>query len=424
VRTVGDLRRLATLTGSRLVGVHTVAGELVGDFDVPDIDEGHPFAPAFMLEALAADDARTDPLPSRLIRWVRSRGARGPAAAHSYVLDHVRFQDEDVETFQRPTATLRLGYGDCDDSARVLRALASQSGIAARFVYFVKKRTPIHVCAQLWDRGRWQWAETTIPAHYGECPLAALERLGLDRPDIDGAPVVLKSASIGSMHATRGGHMLAHRFDGAIAGQGRQGRRQLRALVQRVATPVTAQALADALAAAWPSVVGGDPGQAIPILVAQSDFETGTWAACWNWNLGNVKTGSNWTGDFFNMTAGEGSAGQTMVASSWRSYPDLESGAAAWLGVLAAGYSSALGYAEAGDLANFVQALSDGGYFTADERTYYNGVAARYANYQSLVPSAAAGQVGQVNANLSTPVAIGAVLACVVLGATLAVASS
>jgi hypothetical protein len=43
-----------------------------------------------------------------------------------------------------------------------------------------------HVAPQLHDGARWWWAETTVPARFGEHPRAAAKRLGLThaRPDI------------------------------------------------------------------------------------------------------------------------------------------------------------------------------------------------------------------------------------------------
>jgi hypothetical protein len=362
---------MAQRSGCELVSARQIGGELVGEFMCPDVEEGKPLATATLLQDLTdTDDAATfDP---SVVWSIRSARGLGPAIAHRYIQEHVEFRPEKVETFARPAATLRAGYGDCDDSARALVGLARASGIRARLVFFLlDDGTPVHVTAELFSRGAWRWAETTIPARFGEHPFDAMARLGKKRPDMDGVAVVL-----GDDGTTRPARSI-----GAMDQQ-----------VARVGTPVSAQALADALAAAWPTSVGGSPGSAIQVLVAQSAFETGRWAAVWNWNLGNVKYSGGT--DWFTMTASEGSgASTTMVASKWRSYPTLEAGAAAWLSFLAANYATALTYAEQGDVADFVAALKSSGYFTGDQSQYATGVQQYYSQFSSIVPVAAAGSV-------------------------------
>ena len=361
---------MAKLAGCELVSVRQVAGELVGEFMCPDVEEGRPLATATLLEGLTAGDATADPPDPSLVLAIQSAGELAPQAAHAYVLEHVRFRAEEVETFARPSATLRAGAGDCDDSERVLVSLARACGIGARYVYFLQGGQPAHVTAQLQGLdGAWRWAETTIPARFGEHPFAAMRRLGMTRADLDGVPILLHDGRAVPL-TSAGGIMMGD-------------------LVDRIATPITAQTLLDALAAAWPSAVGGSPGQALQVLVAQSAFETGAWAAVWNYNLGNVKYTGNT--DYFTMTASEGSgASTTYVASEWRSYPTLAAGAAAWLAFLAANYSAALGYAEQGDVANFVASLKSSGYFTGDASDYTAGVQRYYTEYGSLTPSTAA----------------------------------
>lgn len=358
-----------------------MAGKLVGEFDCPDIDDGAPLATARLLQGLTTDDAALDPFNPSVLRKIRSAGKNAPQAAHAYVQTHVRFAPEEVETFQTPTATLASGVGDCDDSARALVSLAKATGTQARLVFFLQDGQPAHVTAQLWDRGGWKWAETTIAARYGEHPFHALDRLGMKRPDMSGTPIVLADDGTAS----------PVRSIGAMTGQ----------LVQRVATPVTGQDLANALAAAWPNVVGGDPGSAIGVLVAQSAFETGNWKAVWNNNLGNVKYTGNT--DYFQMTASEGSgASTTMVPSKWRSYPTLADGAAAWLNFMKLNYSNAMTFATTGDVASFVAALKSGGYFTGDTSQYTSGVQQYYSMYGGLAPDANAGHVDAITETVST----------------------
>ena len=399
MRTLADLRRLGEASGCKLVSAHRVDGELVGHFVCPDVVEGRPMATATLLQGLTSGDDDGE-IPPELVQAVRSAGALAPQVAHAVVRDGVEFREEKIETFQSPAATLRRGYGDCDDSARALVGLAHASGIPARLVAFTQEGTPAHVTAVLWDGDHWQWAETTIGALFGEHPFSALVRLGGKRPDLDGVPVALTEGPAGGTMGAMGD-----------------------TLVQRIATPVTSQSLADALAAAWPSSVGGNPGSAIQVLVAQSAFETGAWKAVWNNNLGNVKYSGGT--DYFQMTASEGSgASTTMVASSWRSYPTLATGAAAWLTFMANNYASALAYAEQGDVTDFVSALKSTGYFTGDLGQYTAGVQAYYSQYSGISPSATQGQIDQavdvVDGTVSETSAAAVVAAATGLGALLA----
>lgn len=160
-------------------------------------------------------------------------------------------------------------------------------------------------------------------------------------------------------------------------------------LQNRVATPISGQALADALATAWPTVVGGvAPAVAIRLLLAQSDFETGGWAACWNWNLGNAKHTPGDGTDWFVMTASEGSGSSaTMVKSMFRSYPTLQDGAQAYLRLMYKRFSSAWPYVLSGDATGFVQTLKAHGYFTGDLNDYTAGVKARLAKYTDIIPT-------------------------------------
>lgn len=158
-------------------------------------------------------------------------------------------------------------------------------------------------------------------------------------------------------------------------------------LVDRVATPIAPQALANALATMWPVVVGGvAPAGAIQLLLAQSDFETGTWNACWNWNLGNAKHVPGDGTDWFVMTATEGEDGH-MVKSMFRSYPTLQDGTKAYLTLLYKRFSAAWPYVMSGDVTNFVQTLKSHGYFTGKLDEYLAGVKARLTKYTSIVPT-------------------------------------
>jgi hypothetical protein len=206
VRTLADLQATAARTGCRLVRTRTDGrGNLVGEFECPDVDEGKPLATAIMLEGLTDEDSRVDVFDPAILE----AAARAPSPAaflHAFVQSAVEFTPEDVETFQTPSVTLATGKGDCDDSARALVALARAIGVKGRLVFFLQEGQPAHVAAQLQDAAApsnmsggmsgaappWRWAETTIAARFGEHPFQALERLGGARSDLSGAAFTLQ----------------------------------------------------------------------------------------------------------------------------------------------------------------------------------------------------------------------------------------
>lgn len=368
MRTRGDLRRYERASGCRLIHAYEGPEGLVGEWECPDVDEGEPMATATLLELLADDDPRVGAVPrlSGIFRHMgSSRGQRrGPEALHALVKRRARFRPEEGEVFQAPSVTLARGFGDCDDSARLLVVLAREEGYPARLVYFMQGGQPAHVCAQVFLRGAWRWAETSIDARFGEHPFHASDRLGLERPDIDGTPHLLRDGQAVPLRRTMG----------AMSGS----------QVTRAATPTDPQTFGNALLAVWPSVVGGQPSTAtLVLLTAMSAFETGAWKACWNYNYGNAKW---WGGtDYFTMTATEGDANPTMVASKFAAWPSMSAGVTGFLQILMASrYSAAWTAALAGDVAGFVSGLKSGGYFTGNLAQYTAGVQAYVTKYQGL----------------------------------------
>lgn len=118
---------------------------------------------------------------------------------HEYVMRGVDFVRDSVpipgiddgktgERFTNTMVTLKLGKGDCDDHARAVYALALAGGLPVRMAFLSKPFAsgPAHAVAQLGVDGAWWWAETTVPAWFGEQPYDAAKRLGLldARPDL------------------------------------------------------------------------------------------------------------------------------------------------------------------------------------------------------------------------------------------------
>ena len=157
-----------------------------------------PWAAARLLFELAQDDA-ADP-------WVRTWALSivdhvvqamglppGPqlppevadaiaVAIQQSVQQAIRFVHEPKETFQGARVTMALGYGDCDDHARLVYALARAAGLPATICFFEKDGQPVHVVAKIGTTEGLAWAETTLDADFGEHPLEAYDRLAGDLP--------------------------------------------------------------------------------------------------------------------------------------------------------------------------------------------------------------------------------------------------
>jgi hypothetical protein len=166
--------------------------------------------------------------------------------------------------------------------------------------------------------------------------------------------------------------------------------------VDRVATPITAQDLANAISDVWASVVGGDPGQAIPVFIAQSAFETGEWKSIWNYNVGNV-AGSGPSGNSYTATANPTAGGVTSAEAPhvWRAYDTLAEGVTDWLKVFAQGYPQSVAAAVKADIPGFIEGMfhgwgRDAQYFQAkgnDRANYQAGVQRFYNKYQNVAPT-------------------------------------
>lgn len=145
-----------------------------------------------LLNAFARSDAAEDP-EIRDLGIMFAQGAAQRAESDeqlarrllAFVQENVVFTPEEGEKFRLSSLTLKIGAGDCDDSARLLAALSIASGIPARVVLVKNSQgEESHVAAQVYVNGGWSWAETTFPALFGEHPRAAAERLGLLRGDV------------------------------------------------------------------------------------------------------------------------------------------------------------------------------------------------------------------------------------------------
>lgn len=193
MRTEAQIRAAAARAGCRTMSVRPrllpSGWALVGELLCPDAANGDPWAPARLLVELAASDARDPEVRSigAAFRQVPAR-MRG-AAIQAWVKQRVSYHPprEDVQEFSGPDWALRTGTGSCPEhGAALVGAIAHAAGLPSRLVFFTQDGIPVHVVAQLGTMGRWAWAETTVDARYGEHPVAAVDRLGLERADVDG----------------------------------------------------------------------------------------------------------------------------------------------------------------------------------------------------------------------------------------------
>ena len=99
-----------------------------------------------LLEAASAQD-HLDPAVVAITRQLRTWHG-----ALAWILDHITYQDdpEGIELFRAPTETIGAGVGDCDDIARLLRAMLRALHLPARYVYWTDERGELaHVAVQV-----------------------------------------------------------------------------------------------------------------------------------------------------------------------------------------------------------------------------------------------------------------------------------
>lgn len=150
--------------------------------------------------------------------------------------------------------------------------------------------------------------------------------------------------------------------------------------VPPTATPATPEQVYQAMAAAWPSIVGAAPSEdSLLVLLAQWDLETGGGKSMIQWNIGNFKaspaSGHLWC-EYMTTEVIGGITEHLM--QSFAAYTSLADGMQAYLKAMHTRFSSAWSYVVDGDLDGFAQALKDEGYYTASEASYAAGLRARY----------------------------------------------
>lgn len=100
-----------------------------------------------------------------------------------FVRDKIRYIRDinGIETLQTPQATLRLGYGDCDDKSILVAALLESIGHPTRFVAIgFSPDNFVHVYPQTRIGTKWVTLETTENVSIGWEPSGVKSRLIID----------------------------------------------------------------------------------------------------------------------------------------------------------------------------------------------------------------------------------------------------
>ncbi len=163
-------------------------------------------------------------------------------------------------------------------------------------------------------------------------------------------------------------------------------------LVDATKTIISPLDVGRALRAAWFKLFEHEPAnQSVAVLMAQSALETARWKSCYQWNLGNIKPGSKWQGDVFQIRLNEVIDGKTKwfdpphPQTNMRAYPSLPDAAADYLWMLRRRFSASWDPVLRGDPIAFSQALKRQGYYTAPEPPYTKALKSLFGEYLRLL---------------------------------------
>lgn len=187
MRTHADYEAAASEAGVRITELGYALDPWGDEVPYALFDMGDGWGAARFLDAITKRDAR-DADVIALARQI-TRGLSRKEFSRElarWVPAHVRYVEEEIETFQSPIFTVRLGYGDCDDHAAIVTACGKALDLPVELAFLDDGGQPGHVFSCFYEQGTWTPAETTIAAYYGEPPLEAAVRLGIPRGDIKG----------------------------------------------------------------------------------------------------------------------------------------------------------------------------------------------------------------------------------------------
>jgi len=166
------------------------------------------------------------------------------------------------------------------------------------------------------------------------------------------------------------------------------------AFVLAKTTPVTASEVRQAMSEAFEGLLGFAPNEAqLTLMVAQSAFETGHWKHIRNYNVGNLKRGSQWGGDHTTFPCSEILSGKLQHFDAgdkhclFRAYPTLRDGVLDYLSLIVRNQRWKDGLLS-GNVHEFVRALSQrpGAYFTDDPAHYESVVRQLVERYRPAAP--------------------------------------
>ena len=145
---------------------------------------------------------------------------------------------------------------------------------------------------------------------------------------------------------------------------------------------------------AWQGLIGTEPTRAsLLTLLSHWALETGFGAACWNYNLGNVKHVAGDGRDYTMVRLNEVVNGKTVWydpphPATWlRAFHGLAEGVNDYLVILRGQFGFCWPFVEAGDVEGFCHALRSRGYFTADLVQYTAGVLRCYHQLDASIPA-------------------------------------
>lgn len=151
------------------------------------------------------------------------------------------------------------------------------------------------------------------------------------------------------------------------------------------------------------------PDKVVALALAQCALETGRWKACHNFNVGNIKAGPKYEGQYTAFSCNEVLNGKTRWFSPegetdgedhligfgydvppghpqtrFRAYANIYDGTLDYVSVLQARFSGAWPALEQGAAFEFVMALKMQGYFTADVAPYLRAVESLQREFLSV----------------------------------------
>ncbi len=116
----------------------TIAGDLVGQRIgvFASQEEQVEYLRTLVSEAtpLASIRARARDIVFRIHNAPQRDHAAYAVAIAKWVQQNIQYVNESPEVFQEPMATLRMGYGDCDDMVTLVAALVESLGIETQIV--------------------------------------------------------------------------------------------------------------------------------------------------------------------------------------------------------------------------------------------------------------------------------------------------